>query len=79
MARLLQTVTFKGLIKVPPCRIQTSDVQVSIGTDIPLSMFTGKRATSNSVAFQVEMTCPAGIKALSYLLSPSGAMSFVKR
>ncbi|WP_407973215.1 fimbrial protein (plasmid) [Burkholderia pyrrocinia] len=67
------TINFTGSIKVPPCQIQTPrNVQVPMG-NIPLSAFSGKGTDDKEWAdFTVSMTCPAGIKALSYKLDPAG-------
>ncbi|WP_407973221.1 fimbrial protein (plasmid) [Burkholderia pyrrocinia] len=69
-------ISFQGSIKVPPCTVDTVPT-VKMGTDIPMSTFTGKGSTSPAVKFQVSMTCPAGIKALSYQLAPAGGSTAV--
>ncbi|EDT04128.1 Fimbrial protein [Burkholderia ambifaria IOP40-10] len=64
-------ITFKGSIKVPPCTINQVP-NVNLGTDIEMTKFKGAGSQSDPVPFQVSMTCPAGIKALSYKLTPAG-------
>jgi len=64
-------IKFTGSIKVPPCTV--NQVQpVNLGTDIQMSTFKGAGSESQPVPFQVSMTCPAGIKSLSYKLTPAG-------
>ncbi|WP_175981936.1 fimbrial protein [Burkholderia sp. BCC1630] len=55
----------------PTCKIQSIPT-VNMGNDISLSKFTGPGTKSDPQPFTVQLTCPAGITKLSYLMKESG-------
>ncbi|WP_181159081.1 fimbrial protein [Burkholderia ambifaria] len=62
-------------IASPTCEIQTKDVRVNMGDNIPLSEFKKAGDTSAQKTLQLKMTCPAGIPKLQYQFTPIGGSS----
>ncbi|WP_175924568.1 fimbrial protein [Burkholderia latens] len=65
-------VNFHGSITIPPCTIHIRPATVNLGKVPIADLIKHDPAAGDWTPFSADLTCPAGIKKLSYEIDPSG-------